>query len=626
MIGPLGFAGKSLSRRGFHALLAFFGLTLTVASTTFLLLLGQGLAVRLGIILSPKGTFGINWLFFGYLALSLVLVLIVGVVSASYLVSSMISQRMRDIGVIKAAGALPGRLFAYAFAEGMLVVASSCLVGAISALLIYIAWAWPSPNLSGQVGPLQNAGVTILLVIPLGSFLLSFLAARRQVGKIIKSSTTGAMSTQLSGLNLKSLGNPVRVGWFGSAFNLATRNVSRDRELNRTLVRIMICIFLTVIVLSGALVSADTSKSYVERAMPANIILVANSALLDQYVKLGTAFSNTRPIPQFNYTDPSYTITQQNASSFRGISGVQQVDTRLVTVESVGGYIKAHLESNETSGNYYNTYVSEQYLGSDQVLLVGLNSSSIIGDWYTSDGFLNSTDTQTTMVAGDSLIGGIVQMPFGLAQIEALGTRYNVKSALVDPLNGGRVLYAPVKSLQTALNFSGYNILLIKTDNNPTTTARVEQLATSYGLAVGSMDTLRNSNLSFLDTTWSYFFILPILTLALTCGILLSYLTTNFSRRFNDYLVLRVLGAKAWYSLRLLLWEAWGLLAVCMVIAIPLAWLFSIFFLLPEASIPIGSLGLAALATVATLSLVSVASALIYSRRLRLMTVKDLRG
>ncbi len=591
MIGPLGFAGKNLSRRGFHAFLAFLGLSLTVTSTTFLLLLGQGLATRLGVILSPKGTFGIDWLFFGYLALSLVLTTIVGIVSVSYLVSSMIDQRMRDIVVIKAAGSLPRRLFSYAFTEGLLIIGSSALVGAIAASLVYLAWSWPSPDLFSQVGPVPDAGATILVLVPVASFLMSCFAARSRLGKIVKSSTTSAMSAQFSGLDLRSLGKPLRIKRFGSAFNLATRNVSRDRELNKTLVRIGICIFLTVVVLTGALISADTSRNYVQRAMPGNVLLVANTAAYDQYIKLGTAFSNTAPVPGFDYTNETEIISEQLATLFRSISGVELVDTRLVTMTPVGGYIKAHLVTNETSGNYNNVYVPQLYVGSVQALLVGIDPSNVVGDWYTSDGFLQLSDNGTTIIAGDSLIGGIVQTPFSLAQVSALGDRYDV----------------------------------IKTNNDPATLAAVQQLAKTNNLIVGSMDALLDTNLNFLNNTWSYLFILPILALALTCGILLSYLTTIFSRRFNDYLVLRILGARAWYSLRLLLWEAWGLLAICIVIAVPAALLVSILFLLPGANLSMTDVEFSAVALVVTLSIVSVASAVIYSRRLRLMTVKDLR-
>jgi hypothetical protein len=626
LIGPLGFAGKNLGRRGFHSFLAFLGLTLSVTSTTLLLLLGQGLASRLGIVLSPVGTFGIDWLFFGYLILSLILIIIVGAVSTSYLVSSMLNYRMRDIGVIKAAGSLPRRLFAYVFAEGMLVVTASCLFGAIAALVIYVAYSWPSINLFTQVGPVPNAGITIFLFVPFACFILSFLAARYEVTKIIKFNTVKAMTSQLSGLDLASLGNPLTIRRFGSAFNLATRNVSRDRELNRNLVRISVCIFLSVVVLTGALISADTSRDYVQRAMPANTLLVANTAIVNQYVKLGTAFSSTSPIPSFDYTNASYIISRQTAAGFENLTGVEKVDTRLITMTTVSGYIKAHIETNDTSGNDNNVLVPQQDLGTAQALLVGLNPSSVIGNWYTSNGFLSTRDNLTSIIAGDSLIGGIVQMPFDLAQVGALGTRYEVVSAAVDPLNAGRVFYAPIQSIQASLNVTGYNLLLVQTDNSPGALAAVQQFASSNGLAVESINQLLNSNLAFLNTTWTYLFILPILTLALTCGILLSYLTTNFTRRFNDYLVIRILGAGARYGLRLLLWEAWGLLAVCMAISIPLAWLVSVFFLLPDASISLFAQLLSVIISVAALSAVAFASAVIYTRRLRSMTVKDLRA
>src|SRR6266704_2971544 len=414
LIGPLGFATKSLRRRGFHSYLAFLGLTLTVATTTFLLLLGQDLAMRLGVDSSMRSTFGISWLIFAYLVLALGLIGIVGLLSTSYLVSSMISQRMRDIGVIKAAGALPRRLFSYVTFEALLVIVSSCLVGALSALLVYASWSWPSISLFKQVGPIANAGATILIVVPMFSFLLAYLVASFRVRRIVGSSSVNAISKQLDNLDLKSLGKPLRIKRFGSAFNLATRNVSRDRELNKTLVRIGICIFLTVVVLTGALISADTSRNYVQRAMPGNVLLVANTAAYDQYIKLGTAFSNTAPVPGFDYTNETEIISEQLATLFRSISGVELVDTRLVTMTPVGGYIKAHLVTNETSGNYNNVYVPQVYVGPVQALLVGIDPSNVVGDWYTSDGFLQLSDNGTTIIAGDSLIGGIVQTPFSL--------------------------------------------------------------------------------------------------------------------------------------------------------------------------------------------------------------------
>jgi len=319
---------------------------------------------------------------------------------------------MRDIVVIKAAGALPRRLLSYVTFEAFVVIFSSCLVGALSSLLIYASWSWPSISLYKQVGPVPNAGATVLIVVPLISFLLSYVVASVRVRRIVGSSSVNAISKQLSNLDLKSLGKPLRIKRLGSAFNLATRNVSRDRGFNRTILSVGICVFLSTVVLSGALVSADTSASYVVRAMPPRILIVANSNIYNQYVSLGKLFSRTAPIPSINYLNQSYIIAPQNASAFRAIPGVLKVDTRLITMTSITGYVKAHFASNQDTGENINTQIiPEVETGTTQALIVGIDASNVIGDWYTSDGFLQTADAQYTMIAGDSLVGNIVQMP-----------------------------------------------------------------------------------------------------------------------------------------------------------------------------------------------------------------------
>ncbi len=620
MIGPLGFAVRNLRRRGFHSLLAFLGLTLTVTATTFLLLFGETLASRLGVGFSTSVGFGLGWMIKGFLMLSLVFVLIVGLLSASYLVSSMINQRVHDIGVIKAAGSLPNRLFSYAFTEALLVFASSCLVGGLVALLFY----WSS------LGSFQFDSVKGLigLGVPGLSLLLSYLAARLQMMKIIKASTLNTISSQLSGLDLRSLGKPLRAKRLGSSFKLASKTLSRDKQFTGTVVRVSICIFLTMVVLSGALVSWDTSKSYLDRAMPPNVTIVGAGPMVDQYGLLAKSFSSNAPIPQIDYLNNSYVITPQLVDMFRGIAGVSGVDARLLTFDNVTGYVRAHFaNTGDLSGESTSQdIVPEAYTGAASVLIVGVAANQTIPDWVTSNGFLGSSDPQNTMVAGDSLVGGIVQTPFNLSQVGWYGHRFNVKSALVDPLNGGRVLYTPVQTLQNIFGTNGTNILLVKTDGSSPAVSAVHQLASQNGLAYASQDPLLSVNLAFLDNTWSYLFLLPILTLVLTCGILLSYLTTGYSKRFNDYVILKVLGAKPWYTLRLLFWEAFGTVGICTVIGLPTALVFSALFFFPGATVQAGNLVLSAVASAMALVAVSLVSAVIYSRRLRLMTVKDLRA
>ncbi len=618
MIGPLGFAARNLRRRGFHSVLAFLGLTLTITSTTFLLLLGETLAVTLDIGFSTSVSFGLRWLVNGYLMLSLAFVLIVGLLSASYLVSSMVNQRLRDIGVIKAAGALPSRLFSYAFTEALLVFASSSIMGGVVAGIVYASWA----------GSFQFDSVRALigLGVPGLSFFLSYLAARRQMLNIVKTNALSIVSSQLSSLDLRTVGKPVRSRRLGSSFNLAARTLARDRQFMRTVVRVSICIFLTMVVLSGALVSLDTSKSYLDRAMPSDVVIIGAAPMVNQYSLLAKSYSDPAPLPRIDFLNDSYIMTPELVDLFRTVPGVRGVDARLLDYDNVTGYVKAHFaNSGDLSGETSSPEIIPQvYTGAAAVLIVGVTNETI-PDWATSDGFLRNTDSNFTMVSGDSLLGGLVREPFNYSRIDWLGRPFDVKSALVDPLNAGRVLYAPIQTLQNIIGTNGTNILLVRTDGSQAALSTVQQLAAQNGLAYASQAPLLSANLAYLDNVWSYMFLLPILTLALTCGILLSYLTTGFSKRFNDYVALRVLGAGPRYTLGVLFWEGFGTVGICTLIGLPAALVFSAIFLFPSASVQSFTLGLSAVASTIAIVSVGLASAVFYSRKLKMTTVKDLK-
>src|SRR5207237_2842984 len=129
-----------------------------------------------------------------------------------------------------------------------------------------------------------------------------------------------------------------------------------------------------------------------------------------QYVSLATSFSRIAPLPPIDYGNESYIISPQNASAFRAIPGVQTVDTRLITMSSITGYVRAHFASNQDTGENINTQIiPEEHTGSTNALIVGINATSAIRDWYTSDGFLQRCDGQDTLIVADSMVAAAVQ-------------------------------------------------------------------------------------------------------------------------------------------------------------------------------------------------------------------------
>src|SRR5262249_848187 len=147
---------------------------------------------------------------------------------------------------------------------------------------------------------------------------------------------------QLSSLDLRKLGKPVKARRLGSTFNLASKTLARDRQFMRTILRISLCIFLTMVVLSGAIVSWDTSRSYLDRAMPSNVLIVGHAPIVDQYSVLGKSYSGQLTSSKVDFLNYTNLMLPQTVDKFRAIPGVQTVDARLLDFDNVTGYVKAH--------------------------------------------------------------------------------------------------------------------------------------------------------------------------------------------------------------------------------------------------------------------------------------------
>src|SRR2546425_5824659 len=400
-------------------------------------------------------------------------------------------------------------------AEASLIVWSSCVSGAGAAVLFYRFLSLSSLPQFSSVGLTSSLAALVIVSVPSISFFLSYLSAYLQLRRIIKTATVGAISSQLSSLNLKSLGKPLRVKRLGSSFGLASRTASRDRAFTRTLVRVSICMFLTTVVLTGAIVAGDTSRSYVERAVPSQVLVLGTASMVSQYFQLQQAFSSPNPVPSLDYLNSSNMVSPDVAAVVRKVSGVVKTDTRLMTMTSVTGYTAAQLFGGQITG--------EEVTGSGTALVVGVDPNNTIGDWYTSDGFLTSSDPENTVLIGDSLVGNVVRQPLNNSEIRmalmASIVRFDIKGALVDPLNAGWVVYASNRLLQQVLGTTSYNLLLVKVNEYQSTMAQVSQIAGQNGLVVARQDPIIQSDLALLDSEWSSMLILPIITLALTAGI-----------------------------------------------------------------------------------------------------------
>jgi len=115
-----GFPINDLLRRKLQTSLTIATLTLSVASTLFLLLFSNRLSIG---IASATGTLtmGLTAILSQFIIFIGVLIFIVGAVLTSFIAFLMMAQRTRDFGLMKAVGC-PNSLVAGYFATGLLMV------------------------------------------------------------------------------------------------------------------------------------------------------------------------------------------------------------------------------------------------------------------------------------------------------------------------------------------------------------------------------------------------------------------------------------------------------------------------------------------------------------------------
>lgn len=135
------FPVNDLVRRKFETSITIISLTSCVASTLFLILFSDKVGFGISLMIKEKFTSGFSVAFSRFLLFISFLFFASGVIFASFMAFIMISQRVKNIGLMKAAGCPNDLIFGYFFNELLIVTLISCFMGVVLGLLADFASA-----------------------------------------------------------------------------------------------------------------------------------------------------------------------------------------------------------------------------------------------------------------------------------------------------------------------------------------------------------------------------------------------------------------------------------------------------------------------------------------------------
>jgi len=531
---------NDLLRRKLQTSLVIIGLALCVASTLFLLLFATRIGFGISLAVEGKLTSGFSSVFSPFILLLGILVLVVGVVMVSFMAFMMMSQRTRDIGLMKAAGCPNDLLFGYFFTELLIVAFVSCFSGIILGLVAHFGSSSLFTSLGLQV-PRESVNFWFVLIIFAVFFAVSLVFGAKPILSTAKTGPAKAISpTYYFGLD-KTPGFEV-VSKSGFTMKIALRGLYRHRSATIRIVLCLSTVFLLVTVaVAGGTIASSTTSSWVEKAIGREIVLIAHKNMTNQYRLLLSKFYEAQKDSQFNYTDERYMISADLTNQLRSILGNTRIDTRLVLkvpVSEVQGVILGNTSADTKT-------VGRNRKG--ESLMIGVEPQDVLNEWFLEGRFL-SEDQASEAIVGDTLAQKMFSMPLA-QEIKFFNESFKVVGVCLDPIDNGNVTYVPLKALQNVTGISKPNIIMIKTNASSNREEILDQIRTvlaavNQEFEVSDLNEILDKSLGFLGYIWSTIMFLPIFSLVAASLCLLGYVMLAINEQKQEFGILRALGAR----------------------------------------------------------------------------------
>jgi ABC-type antimicrobial peptide transport system permease subunit len=533
------FSINDLLRRRLQTGLVTLGLALCVASTLFLLLLGDKIGFGILAVSGNRLTASFTSVFSSFIVFVGFLVFLVGVVIIAFLAFVMMSQRARDVGLMKAAGCPNDLIFGFFMNELVIVSLAGCLLGVAIGIIGDYASTGFLNSIGFQVSQ-ESINLWVALIIFAIFFMLSLIAGAKPIFDATKIEPAKAMSpSYYYGVRKESdFKGSARAGL---AFKMAMRSLFRRKSATLRIIACLTVVFVLVTVaVAGGLIADRTTASWVERAVGKDVVLVAHHDMCSQYSLLLAKFYETQGNTPFNYTDKRYQISDALLNQLSLIQGLS-IDLRLVleaNVKEIEGWtIEPGTLSTKPLGD------SRQ----SESLVVGVEPEKVLSDWLLEGGFLENNQSHEAVV-GDSLARGILDAPLNQS-VEAFGNTFDVIGVCIDSINNGKVTYVPLQTLQNISGVSGPNIVMIKIDASVNRAEALSEInaavnATSPEFEVLELNSLLDKQTGFLGFIWSTIMLLPVFSLSAAAVCLIGYTILTINEQRQEFGILRAVGAK----------------------------------------------------------------------------------
>jgi putative ABC transport system permease protein len=568
---------NDLLRRKLQTGLVVFALALSVASTLFLLLLGDKIGFGILSMAEDRLTASFLSVFSNFIIFVGFLVFLVGVIIVSFMVFVMMSQRVRDIGLMKAAGCPNDLVFGYFMNELIIVVFVGCLLG----VAFGIAADYASTNLLNSMGfsvVQEPINFWVALIVFLLFLALSLIVGAKPVLDATRIEPTKAVSPSYY-YGLRKESDFKGSAKAGLSFKIALRSLFRRKSATLRIIFCLTAVFiLATVAIAGGLIANQTTRSWVERGVGKDIVLIAHRDTCSAYSFLLKKFYEARESPQFNYTDDRYQITEALLNRLDMLQSIR-TESRLV-LEAQVKEIEGWTIDPETA---VTKPVGDSRQGKS--LVVGVEPQRVLGEWLLDGSFLNNSEAYEAVV-GDSLARRMFSEPLNQS-VELFGNSFDIVGACLDPVDNGMVVYVPLRVLENVTGFPRPNVIMARVEASADGASVIGQireavLAVDSDFEVLELNEVLDRAVGFIGFLWSTIMFVPLFSLSAAALCLIGYVILSINEQRQEFGVLRAVGAKPGTVVKIVATQNALILASSYAIGISLGIMTTLLILMPD--------------------------------------------
>ena len=573
---------NDLLRRKLQTSLTIATLTLSVASTLFLLLYGSRLGFNLT---SATGTLtaGLTTTLTQFLLFIGILIFAVGAVLTSFIAFLMMAQRTRDFGLIKAAGCPNNLVAGYFMTELLTTTLAGCILGIILGFLMDYAAA----NIVFSAYQLPNFWFAPLVFVVF--FVLSLIFGALPLLKASRMSPVKALSP-VNYYSLTAENKHKPLSRHGITWRISTRSLYRRQSASlRIIILLSIVFILLTVSVAGGIIASGTTISWVQQTTDKNTIAIATNSMGNQYELLLSKFSGASETGVFNYSDPTLAIPETVIEQLSTLPSVNVVDSRLVLNEQVQEIDNFTIDPD--------TMVTSTVGGNREgnAIVIGVNPENLTGTWNVEGRFLNANDDFEAVI-GDSIAQSMYtpdpskQITLANPLVEGIAFQnntFNIVGVCIDPINNGLVTYVPIERLENITGLSNPNLLLVTLNSSTDQSAAIAQIKTLIqsidpNLNVFPLNSVVEKNTNFLASTWQTIMLLPLFILASAALCLVGYMMLAVDEQHQEFAVLRAVGAKPRIVIFVLAIQSLIVLISSFAVGISLGTIITLLILMPQ--------------------------------------------